>query len=836
MTRCGICGQVFSTSQGVKSASFAKSKSGLDSNPEQSIIEAELVEEAPPQRAQTTPAKVPPNLTRSKSRDDRFQVKPFSLPPALIVATAPANADRENLLSESPVEIISSAPAAQSAEPIPSRHHWSASQNNMMVGGALESHRSKRESIRFYGPGMALNLGACKLHSPLVYVVPGCLATQPDASLIELGLPVSPSRSGVVSLLPYWPSYREATPEQRAGFLSWLASGRQDPEAQLGYVFIFFYGLERRVIIDHADHSAVVAELIRLSPIYSYSRSFRHYASSLLWWTIYQQDLTSGVASSQIDEAICATERWGEDELALCLAHFYHRREPLSPHAAFIVARHDARTPSSVIVSRHEVKFRELFLKKYKVAFPAGLELKAAKRDRRLYYRPASATLGGEHGGIGETLCTTVSHVAGLPSQFKPLLDLWSKCIEDLKAYDRAQRSADRPAVAYEALPDELRTEDHPEFDDWLRLWREYDTADSGPIIPISVFAKLKGHAQKTRLGKKLSNEILASADIMGFGIEPDARITCQDYRWEDKVGLFFCDDRCDEDVSAYQAAAIFLDLGMAIARADGCVDEDELSHIAQHLENRFSLSPTQTKRLECRRRLLLHSDVAYTRTAASLRSQLNCDQRLVIGEFLVAIAAVDSAFSEAEMHTLQQLYRLLGLGPDQLESIIHCHRGGPQDALTASTSCRFSLDMAVISRKMRETKEVAEILQRAMVDDEEARDESPSQSSDASSTRSVGANVAAPAMSGVDAIMPKDSLLGGLPSRYHSFLSLLLTREVWSHDELEAAARAEHLMALGAIESINEWAYDQFEDELLAEGANLTINLSLLQRIKEQR
>ncbi|MDT9702706.1 TerB N-terminal domain-containing protein, partial [Streptomyces sp. P17] len=48
----------------------------------------------------------------------------------------------------------------------------------------------------------------------------------------------------------YWPSYSEITPRARRAYLSWLADGRRDPEADIGYVFLFFYGLERRAIAE----------------------------------------------------------------------------------------------------------------------------------------------------------------------------------------------------------------------------------------------------------------------------------------------------------------------------------------------------------------------------------------------------------------------------------------------------------------------------------------------------------------------------------------------------------------------------------------------------------
>src|ERR1700733_13322378 len=59
----------------------------------------------------------------------------------------------------------------------------------------------------------------------------------------------------------YWPSYDSISPEARASYLQWLATGKLDPEADLGYVFLYFYGLERRVLWDATHNQQVRTEL-----------------------------------------------------------------------------------------------------------------------------------------------------------------------------------------------------------------------------------------------------------------------------------------------------------------------------------------------------------------------------------------------------------------------------------------------------------------------------------------------------------------------------------------------------------------------------------------------
>ncbi|MFC0623180.1 TerB N-terminal domain-containing protein [Kribbella deserti] len=51
------------------------------------------------------------------------------------------------------------------------------------------------------------------------------------------------------------------TPEARATYLQWLGSGRNDPSAYVGYVLLFFYGIERRVLIGMANDPMLRCEL-----------------------------------------------------------------------------------------------------------------------------------------------------------------------------------------------------------------------------------------------------------------------------------------------------------------------------------------------------------------------------------------------------------------------------------------------------------------------------------------------------------------------------------------------------------------------------------------------
>src|SRR5208282_5589159 len=142
-------------------------------------------------------------------------------------------------------------------------------------------------------PGVEAAIGGYVIPGSMVYLGKRLASVRSgwvEPSLIDTAKPIEPSRADChARLMSYWPSYATASPEARASHLQWLATGKCDPNADVGYVFLYFYGMERRVLWDASrDHQAklefplIRREILRLMEIYGQSRSFRSYASSLL--------------------------------------------------------------------------------------------------------------------------------------------------------------------------------------------------------------------------------------------------------------------------------------------------------------------------------------------------------------------------------------------------------------------------------------------------------------------------------------------------------------------------------------------------------------------------
>lgn len=125
----------------------------------------------------------------------------------------------------------------------------------------------------------------------MIYVgTPPALSTygysEKSRPYIDPALPVA--RAGTDKAghdMPYWPGYSGIPPRCRATYLDWLASGRSDTSYDPGYMFLYFYGLERRFFMDEPsqdERQDLVEEARRLAGLYPGNRSVQRYLSEFI--------------------------------------------------------------------------------------------------------------------------------------------------------------------------------------------------------------------------------------------------------------------------------------------------------------------------------------------------------------------------------------------------------------------------------------------------------------------------------------------------------------------------------------------------------------------------
>lgn len=614
----------------------------------------------------------------------------------------------------------------------------------------------------FFGPGTTLSCNRGSLQNPLVYAVADGTDMAHEPSLIAAGHLVAPTGTPAAEL-PYWPSYHVASPAQRAIYVDWLMAGRKAMPPAIGYAFIFFYGLERRLLLDKADHVAIFDEVLRLRQLNAadqqhYSQSFESYTSAFLW-------LQTAVFAKECDEqrirSLAGTiTSWNEDSLSCLLTWFYESNRPLPDWAAYIIASQLPGSQRSVVVDRVNDEFRRLFHSRYTAQFGVGRAVQSSKRKYKLCYKPASAAIG--------PVKLEGPNPLGLMSQFRKLSEIWNLCIVDLRKLSsvvrkqaqqepartasqyqtnnapppipetvgatRPQQAADTELTpdAWEALPREIRDHtDHPLSGEICSLVAECTNEEGRTIIPVDRLASLLGFEEGKRLTVLDSRCIARTAEHVGYCLEPDPYVSNEGYRRDESVTAFLRTMEDETFATRYTAASAVLRFGMVVAAADGNVQPDELAAIQQDIAQMFQLNEQERRRLEALRGLLLA--VGPDNDALSRIAQLLTPETAkAIAKLLLVIAAKDGIVTQEEIDAVRNCYRTLGFCHGEIEDAIASLQGkqAADEPVTVMPAMAGSasepipapprrpvlrLNRAAIAQIMQDTQEVARMLAEAM-------------------------------------------------------------------------------------------------------------------------
>ncbi|MEM8835870.1 MAG: TerB N-terminal domain-containing protein [Planctomycetota bacterium] len=405
--------------------------------------------------------------------------------------------------------------------------------------------------MRWFGQDSELEVGGFKLNGPCVYAssdVDNGYLRASDPSEILLHAPVRRPHDAM-SEMRYWPWYARIEPEHRFEYLSWLSANRSSLPPNDGYLFLYFYGIERRLLVDEADRTWGLQEIVRLRKLdeprraTSEGRSFRNYSTGLLWFEIARTPNLFDASAFGLVERL--TERWTPELLTAPLAWLVAKERPLPASIARQIAAADPAAQRSVVTKRVPEEFNELFETRYLDAFGGeGVSLRVSKRQAWHTYRPAS-------GGLEEARMR-VPNPMGIKSQFKKLPDLWNSCVADLRKLSRVSGSVDGETLsvdAWEAMPEELRVDvDHPLTGSVVEILTQ-DTGDdtseddgagvtATAMVPAGHFAEMIGIERRPKLTATQSRKVATTLEHTGYGIVPDARITPIRYGWDDPIAV----------------------------------------------------------------------------------------------------------------------------------------------------------------------------------------------------------------------------------------------------------------------------------------------------------
>ncbi|OWK23985.1 hypothetical protein AJ87_26830 [Rhizobium yanglingense] len=231
----------------------------------------------------------------------------------------------------------------------------------------------------------------------------------------------------------YWPSYSHITAEARRSYLEWLAGSRSDSNTYIGYVFLYFYGLERRLMLekDAFDAAIVVDEVKRLMSVYGHHNSFRRYANELL--SAYEV-ATHSPDGDWIPEI---TESGYEVPTAIKMALGTRVRDgkPIEPELLLKYVLTHPETSVRTPARRAPELLKELFTEEIDRLHPNGVRIAAGRfKAIATSYRACSGSFTVEVKALGGAL----PDITGRAEPITTARRVFDMCSDHLDGYSRA--------------------------------------------------------------------------------------------------------------------------------------------------------------------------------------------------------------------------------------------------------------------------------------------------------------------------------------------------------------------------------------------------------------
>ncbi len=692
---------------------------------------------------------------------------------------------------------------------------------------SVGSHHQRR----FVGAPETISVAGYTISRPLTYVSGSVVGA--DASTIVTSLQVG--YASRATQLPYWPVYSEADPDQRARYLEWMAGGRIDPTIEIGYVFMFFYGLEWRALRDGADVDLAVEEVARLLSLYGErSGSLRSYAGAFV--TMAAVRSLAALDEASIERMLGDVIGHSESAMGLLLAWYAQRARPLPARHAFAYAATMEGIKGGVVVQRSRKELEDLFSARYKERFGDGISMEVAKRPLLFEYRPASATWLRS----GHKLSVSLPNVAGKRAQFAPLVTVWNQCVDELRRASSlmGKNDGNLSAEAWAALPAELRAQyDHPDRDRWDATVSAAPHLAGFHVLKAENLAKLVGVAAAEKLTAAQHRKVTETAADLGYAIEPDGRVLRDGVRAADDLLVWKTKNTACPDPTLYASVYTITALAMVVAMADGVLMDDETRVTSEMLGSLFALDDDLRRRLEALQQLLARQPARATTLAKRLKASRSQPELLKLGRLLVAVAAADGSISDEEHKALQNLYKALGLAAADLAGALAASGGRlasdePVEVRAALPSSggeklpappdaqkRVKIDHSAVAAILADTRDVAAILAEVLDRDD---DEPASTAAPTPSPSPLDAAAASPELA---------AMAVGLDVRYHAALEDLLAKSDWTVAEIRALATRRNLMPGAIVETINAWADDAFGDFLIDESDGWHVRRELVKR-----
>ncbi|MGY3221447.1 tellurite resistance TerB C-terminal domain-containing protein [Bradyrhizobium sp. USDA 4512] len=280
------------------------------------------------------------------------------------------------------------------------------------------------------------------------------------------------------------------------------------------------------------------------------------------------------------------------------------------------------------------------------------------------------------------------------------------------------------------------------------------------------------------------------------------------------------------------------VEVAVLAAAADGESSNEEMSQVIAGIRDAKDLSAIERARLIAFAVTIFNNPPKLSRVMKRLAERTDAE-REAIADAAVAVVGGDQNIRPDEVKFLEKLHKALGLPKERVYSELHRSVPRSDEPVALSVERReagvpipkekqataadpvaapsptpgISIDAARLARTQRETAAVSELLANIF---EEEQSPSPVETPIASAANKA--------------------TFEGLDRSHTELVELLELKGTIPRSEFDERARAMKLLADGAIERINDWSFDRFDEPLFEEGEDIVMAPHMRERLAELR
>lgn len=289
----------------------------------------------------------------------------------------------------------------------------------------------------------------------------------------------------------------------------------------------------------------------------------------------------------------------------------------------------------------------------------------------------------------------------------------------------------------------------------------------------------------------------------LGFGIAPDPHFGLRLPHESEHVVLFKLGTPQEAlEPASMQFKMVLIGLMVDLLVADPTNPLSPTSRLAvrDQIEAINGLSSHEKRRLQANMQWLM-SGVATSSTPSEGPSKLTADESLMVRMAVTATVLVDGKDQAAQLTTIQEVYHEIGMNPGLAHSDIDMVTSLDEPCFVKPAEPEqggepipdevgvIPLSPERIARIKDDTDRVSGVLAKIFVSD---TTDGQSRETDSEPTWL------------------------GLAEGLRPFVLDIIGRDFWSESDFTELARSHGLMAAGALELVNEWAFSQFNEPLL--------------------